>query len=55
VRCGENEIAVTALRRLADSTTASGTPWACGMLARSRALIEANDEAEPLYKKQSST
>ena len=49
VRSGEHEIGVAAVDQLADHTL-SGTKWARGMLARSRALISSDTEAELLYR-----
>ena len=43
-------MAADALRRLAESTTASGTDWALGVEARSRALLSDGDTAERLYR-----
>jgi DNA-binding CsgD family transcriptional regulator len=40
----------SALERLAEVTRASGTDWALGMDARSRALVTADDAAEDLYR-----
>jgi DNA-binding CsgD family transcriptional regulator len=49
VRSGHNDVAADALNRLADRTTPSGTDWARGVEARSRALLSENDAAERLY------
>jgi DNA-binding CsgD family transcriptional regulator len=48
-RSGESETAAEALRRLAEVTSASGTNWALGVEARSRALLSDDDAAERLY------
>jgi DNA-binding CsgD family transcriptional regulator len=50
VRCGKAESAVHALGRLSQTTAASGTDWALGAEARSRALVTEGDGAEPLYR-----
>jgi DNA-binding CsgD family transcriptional regulator len=44
------EVAATALRRLEERTTASGTDWALGILARSRALLSNGRAADVLYR-----
>ena len=49
-RCGKRELAVDALDRLSQTTAASGTDWALGVEARSRALVTEGDAAEPLYR-----
>jgi DNA-binding CsgD family transcriptional regulator len=50
VRCGEEQLAAQAAGELAESTTASGTDWALGMLARSQALLAGGRKAEALYR-----
>jgi DNA-binding CsgD family transcriptional regulator len=49
-RSGHGDLAADALRRLAEITTASGTDWALGIEARSRALLSDGDTAERLYR-----
>jgi DNA-binding CsgD family transcriptional regulator len=49
VRSGHNDVATDALRRLAETTTPSGTDWGLGVEARSRALLSDGDAAERLY------
>ena len=50
-RCGETGIADAALGRLAERALAAGTPLALGLLARSRALLADDADAEALYEK----
>jgi DNA-binding CsgD family transcriptional regulator len=49
-RTGRDERAEEAVEILVGSTRASGTPWAVGVEARSRALLAHGDEAEKLYR-----
>jgi DNA-binding CsgD family transcriptional regulator len=49
-RSGAPERAASALRRLAQSTRASGTDWALGVEARSRALVSDDAIAETSYR-----
>jgi DNA-binding CsgD family transcriptional regulator len=48
IRTGAGESAATALDRLRDRATASGTPWALGLLARCQALVE--EDPDPSYR-----
>jgi DNA-binding CsgD family transcriptional regulator len=48
-RSGRSEPAAQALELLSESTHASGTPWALGVEARSRALLHRGEAAETLY------
>lgn len=50
-RMGDGAAARAALDRLAETTTPSGTDWALGIEARSRALVSEGSSAEPLYLK----
>jgi DNA-binding CsgD family transcriptional regulator/tetratricopeptide (TPR) repeat protein len=50
VRSGNMERAAAALERLSEITRASGTDWALGIEARSRALLSEGDAAERLYR-----
>ncbi|MEY9968883.1 ATP/maltotriose-dependent transcriptional regulator MalT [Streptacidiphilus sp. MAP12-16] len=49
-RSGSPERATDALRRLSETTSASGTAWALGIEARSRALVSRGEHAERLYR-----
>jgi DNA-binding CsgD family transcriptional regulator len=49
VRCGDHRTAKEALRRLEDRAPLAGTPWALGLLARSRALMADDDQAEAFF------
>jgi DNA-binding CsgD family transcriptional regulator len=49
-RSGRSERAAEALELLCESTRASGTPWALGVEARSRALLSRGEPAESLYR-----
>jgi DNA-binding CsgD family transcriptional regulator len=50
VRCGEHGLAERALERLTVTTQASGTDWALGVEARSRALLADADAADSVYR-----
>ena len=50
VRSGHVAEATEALRRLTSTTHPSGTDWALGIEARSRALLSQSDTAEILYR-----
>ena len=49
-RSGEIGLAHAAVARLADQALAAGTELALGLLARSRALLAEDDDAEHLYR-----
>jgi DNA-binding CsgD family transcriptional regulator len=49
-RSGKTDTATSALAWLTEMTSASGTDWAHGVEARSRALLSAGAEAERLYR-----
>ncbi|WP_328600997.1 AAA family ATPase [Actinomadura physcomitrii] len=50
VRAGEDGLARAALDDLADAAEPSGTDWALGVLARSRALLDDGTGAEDLHR-----
>jgi DNA-binding CsgD family transcriptional regulator len=50
VRCGATDASSAALDRLSARTRASGTEWALGIEACSRALLSDRQDAEPLYR-----
>jgi DNA-binding CsgD family transcriptional regulator len=49
-RSDSREVAAAALEQLAERTQASGTDWALGIEARSRALLSEGQAAEDLYE-----
>ncbi len=49
-RCGQQEVARDAVDRLSGRARASGTEWAKGTEARSRALVEHGEAAEELHR-----
>ncbi|MCH6166336.1 LuxR C-terminal-related transcriptional regulator [Pseudonocardia alaniniphila] len=49
-RSGRPEHAHAALQRLTETTRASGTDWALGVEARSRALVSGHEAADRLYR-----
>jgi DNA-binding CsgD family transcriptional regulator len=49
-RVGNRELALQAFERLSGATAASGTEWAKGVQARSRAFLEEDDAAEKLHR-----
>jgi DNA-binding CsgD family transcriptional regulator len=49
-RSGQRELAAGALERLTEIAQASGTDWALGVEARSRALVSDGDAAERFYR-----
>jgi DNA-binding CsgD family transcriptional regulator len=50
-RSGHDDRAADALKVLSETTQASGTPWAQGIEARSRALLAEGEAAELLYRR----
>ena len=51
VRCEQHELARRLLDRLAEMARASGTDWALGIEARSRALVVDGEGSDDLYRK----
>jgi hypothetical protein len=49
-RAGSPEAGTGAMRRLAESARVSGTDWALGVEARSRALLSEGEPADHLYR-----
>ncbi|MFI0235753.1 helix-turn-helix transcriptional regulator [Streptomyces sp. NPDC016845] len=49
VRCGEHRKAKEALRRLEERAPLAGTDWALGLLARCRALMADDEQAEAFF------
>jgi DNA-binding CsgD family transcriptional regulator len=49
-RSGEPDLAADGLRRLSERTRVSGTDWALGVEARSRALLTEGEAAEAAYR-----
>jgi DNA-binding CsgD family transcriptional regulator len=49
-RAGANDVAADAMCRLTERAEISGTDWALGLEARSRALLSEGSEAEALYR-----
>ena len=50
VRAGRPDVATTTLALLEERARAAGTDWALGVLARSRALADAGEAADSLYR-----
>jgi DNA-binding CsgD family transcriptional regulator len=50
MRSGQPALARDAMQRLTQTTRPSGTEWALGVEARSRALLHENDSPEALYR-----
>jgi DNA-binding CsgD family transcriptional regulator len=50
IRGGMSGRAADALKRLSETARASGTDWALGIEARSRALLSEHEDAESLYR-----
>jgi ATP/maltotriose-dependent transcriptional regulator MalT len=49
-RCGQTGSASAALQRLSETTATSGTDWALGIEARSRALLGEDNAPDELYR-----
>jgi DNA-binding CsgD family transcriptional regulator len=49
-RSGKADVAADGLRRLSELTRTSGTDWAMGVEAQSRALVSADDVVEDLFR-----
>lgn len=49
-RCGQSDLGTRALHRLTSMTQASGTNWALGLEARSRALLRTDPSADSDYQ-----
>ncbi|MGH3722863.1 MAG: AAA family ATPase [Mycobacterium sp.] len=50
VRCGEHDTATKALDQLEERALAGESDWALGMVARSRALLAVDEDAEAWYR-----
>jgi DNA-binding CsgD family transcriptional regulator len=50
VRAGDTEVARAALARLSERAEAGGAPWGLGLLARGRALLAPDRDAELLFE-----
>jgi DNA-binding CsgD family transcriptional regulator len=50
IRCGEADLAADGLRQLSDLTRTTGTDWALGVEARSRASLSEGEAAETLHR-----
>lgn len=50
IHCGEERVAVEATEWITEATAASGTDWARGVDARSRALVARGQSAEGLFR-----
>jgi hypothetical protein len=48
-RCGQLDLAVSAVHQLSQTTSASGTDWGLGMEVRARAVISTGATAENLW------